>query len=67
MVMVPEVHGLGLDVLVYLRIAEAFWHAGYEWVDLSLTDEDNPTTNRIAARIGAQVDKRYRLYDLVLA
>jgi hypothetical protein len=35
---------------------------GYEWVDLSLTGEDNPQTPVIAGRLGAQEYKRYRVF-----
>ena len=37
---------------------------GYQWVDMSLTGEDNPMTNKLATRVGAKVDKRYRIYEL---
>jgi hypothetical protein len=66
MALVPEVHGLGLDALVYLRLAEAAWRKGYTWVDLSLTGDDNPATHRLVARVGARLDKRYRIYQLSL-
>lgn len=64
MAMVPEVHGLGLDALVYLYFAETCWRKGYRWVDMSLTGSDNPATNKLAARFDAYVDKRYRVYEL---
>ena len=66
MAMLPEVHGLGLDAVIYLYVGETAWRKGYEWVDLSLTGDDNPTTNRLAARFGARLDKRYRIYVLRL-
>lgn len=66
MAMVPEVHGMGLDALIYHHIAETAWHKGYEWVDLSLTGDDNPSTNPLAVRFGARLDKRYRVYELLL-
>ena len=31
--------------------------------DLSLAGDDNPMTNKMAQRIGAVIDKRYRLYE----
>lgn len=67
MAMVPEVHGLGLDALVYFHVGETAWRKGYEWIDLSLTGDDNPTTNRLAARFGARLDKRYRIYQLSMS
>jgi hypothetical protein len=66
MAMVPEVHGLGLDALIYLHMAETAWRKEYAWVDLSLTGDDNPTTHRLVERFGARLDKRYRIYQLPL-
>ncbi len=60
--MLPEYHGLGLDSLVYEHLAIASYRHGYEWVDMSLTGADNPTTNKLASRVGAKIDKRYRMY-----
>jgi hypothetical protein len=39
---------------------------GYRWMDMSLTAEDNLMTTRIAARFGAEVYKRYRVFQLTL-
>ena len=63
MAMLPEYHGLGLDALVYEHLAVAAYRHGYEWIDMSLTGADNPTTNKLAARIDAKIDKRYRAYE----
>jgi len=64
MALLPEYWGRGLDALIYLEMGRAMLRKGYQWVDLSLTGEDNPMTNRLATRIGARVDKRYRIYEL---
>ncbi|NLE77362.1 MAG: hypothetical protein GX605_11505 [Chloroflexi bacterium] len=66
MAMLPEYWGHGLDALIYARIAETCVRKGYRWMDMSLTGEDNPTTNRLAQRMGARLDKRYRIYQLRL-
>jgi GNAT superfamily N-acetyltransferase len=63
MAMLPEYQGLGLDALIYEHIALAAFRHGYEWVDMSLTGANNPTTNKLTTRIGAKIDKRYRVYD----
>ncbi|MDF1512321.1 MAG: hypothetical protein P1S60_00785 [Anaerolineae bacterium] len=63
LVMLPEFHGLGLDAHVYEHIAVNAYQKGYAWVDMSLTGADNPTTNKLASRVGAQIDKRYRVYE----
>ena len=34
----------------------------YEWIDLSLTSDDNPYTLDLANRMGASVYKRCRVY-----
>lgn len=66
MALLPEYREQGLDALIYEHIAYASFRKGYAWVDLSLTGDDNPMTNKLAQRIGAVIDKRYRLYDLAL-
>jgi GNAT superfamily N-acetyltransferase len=62
MAMVPEYREKGLDALIYNHIAQTCFRKGYQWVDLSLTADDNPMTNKMARRMGAVVDKRYRVY-----
>jgi len=37
---------------------------GYEWIDLSLTSEDNPRTPMLAERLGGELYKRYRVYQI---
>jgi GNAT superfamily N-acetyltransferase len=61
--MLPEYHGLGIDALVYEHIALAAYRHGYEWIDMSLTGGNNPTTNKLAQRVNAKIDKRYRSYE----
>jgi GNAT superfamily N-acetyltransferase len=67
LVMLPEYWGRGLDGLIYLHIMRGVLRGGYEWMDMSLTSEKNPMTNKLATRLGAQLDKRYRIYELGLA
>jgi GNAT superfamily N-acetyltransferase len=66
MAMVPEYREQGLDALIYHHIAQTCFRKGYQWVDMSLTGDDNPMTNKMAQRMGAVVDKRYRVYELAL-
>ncbi len=66
MALLPEYREQGLDALIYNHIAQVCFRRGYRWVDMSLTGDDNPMTNKLAQRSGAVVDKRYRLYELVL-
>jgi len=58
----PDFWGLGLDALMFARMIEACLRGGFEWADLSLTGEDNPQTNKLATRLGAEEYKRYRTY-----
>ena len=67
MAMLPEYREQGLDALIYNHIAQLCFRKGYQWVDLSLTGDDNPMTNKMARRVHARIDKRYRVYDLALA
>ena len=62
----PKYWGRGLDALIYLEMGRATLHKGYQWIDGSLTGEDNPMTNKLAAGFGARLDKRYRVYELDL-
>ena len=62
----PDFHRTGLGALLYFELAKRVLRKGYRWMDLSLTGEDNPQTNRLAAVVGAQVYKRYRVYELPL-
>jgi GNAT superfamily N-acetyltransferase len=66
MAMLPEYWGRGIDALIYHEIAKGVVRGGYEWVDLSLTGETNPMTNKLVLRAGATLDKRYRVYELPL-
>jgi hypothetical protein len=64
-VLVPPEHwGSGVAVLLFDEMAKRGFARGYRWADLSLTSEDNPNTPRLAARLGATIYKRYRVYRL---
>jgi len=56
----------GIDALLYLEGVKAFLDKSYEWLDGSLTSEQNPMINLIASRLGAERYKRYRLYQMAL-
>lgn len=62
----PEAWGHGLEALMFLEMGRTLLQKGYTWADGSLTSEDNPQTNKLAARFGAQVYRRYRTYRLAL-
>jgi len=60
----PDYWGRGLDTLIYAEMARQMARHGFTWMDLSLTGEDNPQTNKLAKDIGAVIYKRYRIYQL---
>ena len=49
MAMLPEYREQGLDALIYQHIAQTSFRRSYQWVDLSLTGDDNPMTNKMDA------------------
>jgi GNAT superfamily N-acetyltransferase len=62
----PDHWGRGLDALMYFELAKNTLRKGFTWIDMSLTGEDNPQTNKLAALFDAQVYKRYRMFQLEL-
>jgi len=58
----PEYWNRGVGVLLFDEMARRVQNTGYEWIDLSLTSEDNPATPQLAGRMGARLYKRYRVY-----
>jgi GNAT superfamily N-acetyltransferase len=63
----PDYQGQGISILIYQRLAEVFAARGYEWIDLSLTADDNPQTNTIAAKAKCEEYKRFRTFVVDLA
>jgi GNAT superfamily N-acetyltransferase len=66
MAMDPEYWGYGVDSILYLEMMKAILRKGYTWVDASLTGEDNPQTNKLLSRAGADIYRRYCIYRLGL-
>ncbi len=62
MAMDPDYRKRGIGLLIYQRMTELFAERGYEWVDLSLTGDDNPETNTMAAKVNCEEYKRFRTY-----
>lgn len=58
----PEYWDTGAAVLLFAEMAQRALSKGYQWLDLSLTGEDNPDTFDIAHNMGAKIYKRYRFY-----
>jgi GNAT superfamily N-acetyltransferase len=60
----PEYWGSGVAILMFSEMADRLSAKGYNWVDMSLTSDDNPRTPQLAERAGAKVYKRYQVYRL---
>jgi GNAT superfamily N-acetyltransferase len=58
----PKYWDTGVAVLLFAEMARRANRKGYEWLDLSLTGEDNPDTWELAHHLGAEIYKRYRFY-----
>ena len=58
----PEYWDTGAAILLFAEMGRRAITKGYQWVDLSLTGEDNPDTWDLAHHIGAKIYKRYRFY-----
>jgi GNAT superfamily N-acetyltransferase len=62
----PEYQKRGVAVLLFDEMAKRARARGYQWVDLSITSEDNPDTVGLAKRMGAFEYKRWQVYQLHL-
>lgn len=63
---VEEYRRRGIDALLYMETLRTACQKGYRWLDGSLASENNPAVNVIAARLGAERYKHYRLYRMAL-
>lgn len=59
----PEYWGSGAAILMFAEMRKRAVAKGYEWVDLSMTSEDNPKTPMLAERMGGRVYKRIQIYQ----
>jgi hypothetical protein len=64
---VPEFMHTGLAYLLYDEFEKAIIRKGYHWCELSWQLEDNEAINRFAASIGANLYKKYRIYEKEIA
>ncbi len=62
----PEYWGTGVSLILFSEMLKRAREKGYEWLDLSLTSEDNPKTPALAERLGGEIYKRYRVYRMDL-
>ncbi|MGW8375542.1 GNAT family N-acetyltransferase [Streptomyces sp. ODS28] len=59
----PEHRGRGLELLMYQELSRAAQRAGIRTGEASWVLEDNRQGNAVLRRIGAQVIRRYRVYE----
>jgi GNAT superfamily N-acetyltransferase len=58
----PQYQKSGAGALLFYEMYRRARERGYQWIDLSLTSEDNPETPVLAGRFGAYEYKRYQVY-----
>jgi GNAT superfamily N-acetyltransferase len=63
----PEYWDTDVAVLLFAEMVQRAIAKGYQWVDLSLTGEENPDIWDLAHRLGARIYKRYRFFKKELA
>ena len=62
----PEYWNTGVIVLLMEGFLSRAVEKGYEWIDMSITSADNPTSVLTAEKIGAEIYKRWQVYNLPL-
>ena len=62
----PEYWNTGVIVLLIEGLFRRAVARGYQWVDMSITSADNPTSVLTAEKIGAEIYKRWQVYNLPL-
>jgi L-amino acid N-acyltransferase YncA len=58
----PEYWNRGVVVLLMDSLLKRAWEKGYEWVDMSITSADNPTSVLTAEKMGSEIYKRWQVY-----
>ena len=61
----PEYHGLGLDVLLYMSLFEALAPRGVR-LEASYILEDNSSMINALQKLGLEITKTYRVYEKAL-
>ncbi|MEJ2446594.1 MAG: GNAT family N-acetyltransferase [Anaerolineales bacterium] len=58
----PQYWNTGVIVLLMDEMASRAKSRGYEWIDMSITSADNPTSVLTAEKMGAEIYKRWQVY-----
>jgi GNAT superfamily N-acetyltransferase len=59
----PEYWNRGVVVLLVDALLDRALAKGYEWVDMSITSADNPTSVLTAEKLGSEIYKRWQVYQ----
>lgn len=59
----PEFWNRGVVVLLMEEMYHKAREKGYKWIDMSITSADNPTSVLTAEKIGAEIYKRWQIYN----
>ncbi len=59
----PEYWNRGVAVLLMDGLLNRAVSKDYEWVDMSITSADNPTSILTAEKLGAEIYKRWQVYN----
>ena len=59
----PEYWNRGVAVLLMEEFTTRAREHGYQWVDMSITSADNPTSVLTAEKMGAEIYKRWQVYN----
>jgi len=63
---IPEYRGRGLDMVLYEQIYTEGLKAGYNWAEMSWILETNQPMNSAIERMGAELYKKYRIYEMAI-
>jgi len=58
----PEYWNRGVVVLLIEEMYHRAQEKGYDWIDMSITSADNPTSVLTAEKLGAEIYKRWQVY-----
>ena len=63
----PEYWNTGVPVMLLEELFQRSVVHGYQWVDMSITSVDNPTSILAGEKMGAEIYKRWQVYTLPFA
>ena len=58
----PEYWNRGVIILLMEEMYRRAMEKGYQWIDMSITSADNPTSVLTAEKLGAEIYKRWQVY-----